>query len=167
MKKSNHIGGKNHKKYKKHTASEDKPTLLLKTPFQVYAIVKTKQGGTRISVLCSDDITRSAIIPGKFYKKVWFNQNDLVLCDLNVGGNDQQCYITHKYTAKEATQLKQLGHIQFENVSDFMIQEQHNKKHSQPIRDMFPHSSSESLEECIINHPISEESSESVDIKKL
>jgi initiation factor 1A len=171
MKKSNQTGGKNHKKYKKNNTVEVEHKLLLADQYQVYAIVQKKLGGTRVSVLCSDDIIRSAIIPGKFYKKVYMNENDIVLCDLNKGGDDKQCYITHKYYPKDATKLKHLGHITFENVGEF--QQTHQEEAKLSHRDMFPPSSSE--EDMIdndINHDhsydISDEiSSESIDLGKL
>jgi initiation factor 1A len=161
MKKSNQTGGKNHKKYKKN-AVEVEYKLVLAGKFQVYAIVQKKLGGTRVSVLCSDDRIRSAIIPGKFYKKVYMNENDIVLCDLNVGGNDDQCYIAHKYFPKDATRLKHMGHITFANVGDFHDNVQKEAKQSH--QDMFPHSSSEDVSNETED---SEESSESIDINKL
>lgn len=166
MKKSNQTGGKNHKKYKKNTTVEVEYKLLLADKCQVYAIVQKKLGGTRVSVLCSDDKIRSAIIPGKFYKKVYVNENDIVLCDLNIGGDDKQCYITHKYYPKDASKLKHLGHITFENVGEF--QQNEEKEAKQSHRDMFPPSSSEEDTININQNNIdSEDSSESIDLNKL
>lgn len=170
MKKSNQTGGKNHKKYKKVAASEEpKQILRLADKYQVYAIVKKKCGGSRLSVLCSDDKLRSAIIPGKMYKKVWFNEYDIILCDLNTGGDDKQCYITHKYTAKDAAKLKELNHITFEEVGSHFEEQKEEEKKSH--KDMFPHSSSEEDKPLNYNHIKEEssvdESSESIDLNKL
>lgn len=169
MKKSNQTGGKNHKKYKKNNNEAPKEKVLKLIPLndktQVYAIVKKKQGGSRITVLCSDNITRSAIIPGKMYKKVWFNENDVILCDLNMG-TDNLCYITHKYTGKEASKLKDMGHINFEEVGSYFEQEEEEKKEHV---NMFPKSESDD-EPINYNHikdESIEDSSESIDLQKL
>ena len=177
MHKSNLTGGKSHKRYKKHRVVDDtiKTELLLRGKNQVYAVVKNKSGGSRLAVLCSDDVMRSAIIPGKFYKKVWFNEYDLLLCELNTGGKDEQCYITHKYTNKDAMRLKTLGHITFECISNGTGQEEELEETKKDINDMFPPSSEEEEEEPIlnnINHKNNsedsiEDSSESIDIHKL
>jgi hypothetical protein len=109
---------------------------------------------------------RSAIIRGKFYKKVWFNPLDVVLCDL-FEGDDTLCYIIHKYTLNEARQLKHLGHIQFEEIGNYHV---HQEEEQRQTIDMFPHSSESfdelSKEDLPPSDSISS-SSEEVDIRKL
>jgi translation initiation factor 1A len=121
MPRSNLTGGKHHKRGKKKrtlpaTASNNKVELAGEN--QVYALVKAKMGGTRLRVECSDGKERSASIPGKFFKKVWMNAGDIILCDLNVGSDDSFCYIVHKYTPKDANMLKSQGHITFDVLED-------------------------------------------------
>lgn len=170
MKKSNQTGGKNHKKYKKggtHTEEQKEKLIKLGNQTQVYAIVKKKQGGSRLSVLCSDNVIRSAIIPGKMKKRVWINENDVILCDLNMGAHDL-CYIVHKYTAKEASKLKDMGHITFEEVGSYYEQVEEEKKEQ---ANMYPPSESDSNETPINYNHIQDESiddsSESIDLQKL
>ena len=114
MQKSNKSGGKNHKKYKKTKIDTDTQTLSLAEPTQVYAQVIKKQGGTRLSLLCSDGKNRSGIIPGKFYKQVFMNSGDVLLCDLNIEGDDGVCYIVHKYNAKDVMSLTAMKLINFQ-----------------------------------------------------
>jgi translation initiation factor 1A len=165
MKKSNQTGGKSHKKFKKSQPVQPKQDLLLAKPDQIYALVKNKQGGTRLSVLCSDNKMRSAIIKGNMYKKVWINQQDVLLCDL-FDDQPETCYVLHKYSLNEARQLKKLKEIPFEEIgetNDHII----DKKVKQDVRDMFP-TSSESFEEPQnVNQQESDSSSSDVDIKKL
>ncbi|QKF93677.1 translation initiation factor 1a [Fadolivirus algeromassiliense] len=121
MPRSNITGGKHHKKGKKHKGPVDiKQDNRIETAAmnQVYASIKKKVGGSRLLVECSDGKERSAIIPGKFFKKVWMNVGDIVLCDLNVGSDDSLCYISHKYTNKDANVLKSQGKFTFEIVED-------------------------------------------------
>ena len=147
MNKSNVRGGKSHKRFKKHRPDEVtvQPQLQLCDKGQVYALVKSRNGGSRLQVECSDGISRSAIIPGKFYKKVWFNQYDLTLCDLNIGGDDKQCYVVHKYTIKDAVKLKNLGKVTFEAISTLVstVDEDEDGETKKDIKDMFPQSDDE------------------------
>jgi initiation factor 1A len=171
MKKSNQTGGKNHKKYKKSTTTNEKQELLFATTNQIYAIVKNKQGGTRLSVLCSDNKMRSAIIKGKMYKKVWINQHDVLLCDL-FDDQPDTCYVLYKYTLDEARQLKRLNKITFEEIGDYQVDHKQNVKLKQDVRDMFPHSSESFTDEEVKNVNQQQESedtssSSGMDIKKL
>ena len=117
MHKSNITGGKHHKKGKKHRGpvnlNNDNKVEYAGTN-QVYSIVKKKIGGSRIVLECSDGKDRSGIIPGKFFKKVWMNVGDILLCDLNIESDDSQCYIAHKYSVKDAKVLKSQGKITFD-----------------------------------------------------
>jgi len=122
----NLTGGKNGKKGKnnrhKMVGSEKKDDKVLQAEdTQVYGCVLGRTGGWRLRVECSDGHDRDAIIPGKFYKRVWFDKGDIILCDLEMNGEHSVCGISHKYTSREATILKSLGKIKFEvqNTDDF------------------------------------------------
>ena len=133
MPRSNTTGGKFHKKGKKHrgviTNTDNK--IEYAGANQVYALVKKKIGGSRLVLECSDGKERSGIIPGKFFKKIWMNVGDILLCELNTGGDDSMCYINHKYTSKDATILKSQGKIEFEIVND--LPEESNYKYIEDI----------------------------------
>jgi translation initiation factor 1A len=119
MARSNLIGGKKHKKGKKNKGIvKTNKKMETANKDQVYALVKKKVGGSRLQVLCSDTKERSAIIPGKFFKKIWINVGDVLLCDTNVSQDDSLCYIVQKYTIKEANKLKELGEISFEVAAE-------------------------------------------------
>ena len=117
----NTTGGNRHKKGKnKRVVNKDEQhesRIDLANANQVYAIVKSRAGGTRLQVECSDGQKRSAIIPGKFYKKVWMNPGDIILCELP-DGNTSSCYVIYKYTPKEANTLKVQGHITFDVIQE-------------------------------------------------
>lgn len=117
MPKSNAQGGKKHKRYKKKKDNDQdvyKGKVNYATDGQIYALVKKRYGGRRIDVECSDGKNRSAIIPGKMWKKVWMNPDDVILCDLDATGDDSECYILQKYTPKEISILKSQNKISFE-----------------------------------------------------
>lgn len=117
MPKSNARGGKKHKRGKKNRdidTDNQKGKVNYATDNQVYALVKKRYGGRRIDVECSDGKNRSAIIPGKMWKRVWMNPDDVLLCDLEATGDEGECYILQKYTPKEISILKSQNRITFE-----------------------------------------------------
>lgn len=120
MPRSNLTGGKHHKRGKKRpgVSQKDDNRVEFAEAGQVYACVKKKIGGKRILIDCSDGKERSGLIPGKFFKKLWMNLGDVLLCDLNTGNDDSICYIVHKYTPKDANILKAQGKITFDIAED-------------------------------------------------
>ncbi|ARF11620.1 translation initiation factor 1A / IF-1 [Klosneuvirus KNV1] len=116
----NITGGNRHKKAKNKPKQEEvqqNKRVELAGENQIYALVKSRSGGTRLQVECSDGQKRSAIIPGKFYKKVWMNAGDIILCELK-DADINSCYVIYKYTPKEANVLKSQGHINFEVMQE-------------------------------------------------
>lgn len=134
MPKSNVRGGKHHKKGKKKRVEPSSNILILAQEGQIYCYVKKKIGGSRILVDCSDGKSRSAVIPGKFFRKIWLNPGDVLLCELNVNNDDTICYVSHKYTPRDASNLKKQGLIDFdvvyeEEISDIIISEEKNDEY--------------------------------------
>lgn len=122
----NTTGGKQHKKAKKHRVVPNQTAdhqVILADENQVYAIVKKKIGGSRVWVECSDNKERSALIPGRFFKKLWFNPGDIILCSLEPT-DDSSCQIEHKYTPKDASTLKAQGKMSFDVIHN---EQQENK----------------------------------------
>jgi len=115
----NLTGGNKHKKGKN---KKDRPNeqITIKTKMvyaedgQIYASAVKREGGTRITVNCTDGKTRSAIIPGKFRNRVWINPGDILLCELETLGTDNICSIVKKYNNHEARELKNKKLINFE-----------------------------------------------------
>ena len=106
-------GGKHHKKQKRNKGPIEDGKIVYADEQHVYASVLKKVGGSRIMVACSDTKERSGLIPGKFFKRVWLNIGDILLCQLNLE-DDSQCYIVHKYSNKHANMLKAQGKITFD-----------------------------------------------------
>ena len=119
MPRANARGGKHHKKGKKRRDDDNQnhSTALHATNNQIYASVQKKLGGSRLLVECSDGKNRSAIIPGRFFKRVWINEGDILLCELSIGSEDG-CHILHKYSNRDANVLKSQGKIQFDIVEE-------------------------------------------------
>ena len=46
---------------------------------QLFAVVREMQGGSRMSALCEDGLTRMVRIPGKLKRRMWCRPNDIIL----------------------------------------------------------------------------------------
>lgn len=107
-------GGKGHKKGKNKTHDDQKDeALVIRNDDQIYACVLSRKGGSRVEVTCHDGAVRSALIPGKFIRRVWINKDDILLCDYDMN-DTSRCYIRYKYTKREAQMLKNKGEIKFD-----------------------------------------------------
>ena len=116
----NNKGGKKYKR-NKNTLQENKNTRFKdENESQEYALIKKALGNCRFEVLCFDGKTRLATMCGKMRKRVFVNQDELVLVSLR-DWQDSKCDIIDKYNSNDIKKLKQLkcipDFIKFEEKS--------------------------------------------------
>lgn len=113
----NTIGGKGHKKAKKHVHSE-KRNMPYKDAEEGtdYAIVKKLLGSGWVNLMClSDNKVRLGKIRGNMYKKIWIGTADVVLISYR-GFQDNKCDIVFKYNNEEIQVLINRGQITYEQL---------------------------------------------------
>lgn len=92
--------GRNIKGGKKHKRNKNNKKLELKCiscDNYFNATIKSLLGGNQIKVLIDDlGIETTAIIPGRLYKKVWFNINNK--CTVFYSEKDKSCELVSKST---------------------------------------------------------------------
>lgn len=76
----------------------------------LYAVVLKNLGDCRMELECSDNNIRIGVVRGKFRKRVWIKQKDIVLASLR-SFQDDKVDIIHKYNDSEAKQLANLQEI--------------------------------------------------------
>ena len=88
--------------------------LILKDQDQEYGQILNKLGDKRFIVKCFDGVERIGKVRGKMHKKVWIDENDIVLVALRPDCNtiDNKADIIAKYSPEEIKDLKKSGHIQ-------------------------------------------------------
>tara|TARA_B100000282_G_scaffold145491_1_gene104578 strand:+ start:26 stop:529 length:504 start_codon:yes stop_codon:yes gene_type:complete len=116
----NNKGGKKYKR-NKNVLQENKNTRFKdENESQEYALIKKALGNCRFEVLCFDGKTRLATMCGKMRKRVFVNQDELVLVSLR-DWQDSKCDIIDKYNSNDIKKLKQLkcipDFIKFEEKS--------------------------------------------------
>ena len=105
----NNKGGRNYKKGKKDT--QPKKTNIKKTQdTEMYGEVLQTNGNGRFTIRCTDGIERIGIIRGKLRRRMWVNNNSIVLADV-WEFQDEKCSILHVYDETGVENLLELGEI--------------------------------------------------------
>jgi len=117
MPKNKGKGGKN----RKRGTNKNEPVkreLVLAEDGQCYAQVTKMLGNGRVTCHCFDGEDRVGIIRGKMRKKVWVNNQDIVLLGLR-DFQDGKADVIHKFQPDEAKQLQKKGEIpETTNIQD-------------------------------------------------
>lgn len=116
----NNKGGKKYKR-NKNVIQENKNTRFKdENESQEYALITKALGNCRFEVMCFDGKSRLATMCGKMRKRVFVNQDELVLVSLR-DWQDSKCDIIDKYNQNDIQKLKQLkcipDFIKFEEKS--------------------------------------------------
>lgn len=103
-------GGKKFKKGKKQSFHDKK--LIYKDPKedQEYGKIIKSCGNGRFQIQCFDGKNRLGIIAGNMRKKVWVNNDDIILFSKwEFTTDDNKCSIIHKYDRDEVKELQKSG----------------------------------------------------------
>jgi translation initiation factor 1A len=87
---------------------EEYEKLQLPKRGELFGIAEQLFGGSRIKVICSDNKSRLARIPGKLKKKLWIRTGDLVIIKPWEFQNDK-ADIVWRYTRTQAVHLSRRG----------------------------------------------------------
>jgi len=90
--------------------SENKRELIFKEDGQEYAQVLRMLGNGRLEAHCFDGRKRLCTIRGQIRKRVWINQEDIVLVGLREY-QDEKADVIMKYYPDEVRALKQYGEL--------------------------------------------------------
>ena len=122
----NKKGGKKFKKGKKQSYNDKK--LIYKNPKedQEYGKVISTCGNGRFQIECFDGKSRLGILAGNMRKRVWVNNDDIVLISRwEFLTDSDKCSIVHKYDSDEVSKLQKENefpkNIKFESENNFDI----------------------------------------------
>ena len=105
----NKKGGKKFKKNKKQVF-ENKMIYKDSKENEIYGKVTRKLGNGRFTINCFDGKERLGVVAGSLRKKLWINNDDIVIVSLwEFTTNCDKCSIVHKYDIDESRQLQKEG----------------------------------------------------------
>ena len=84
--------------------------LRLPDDDEVLGIVESMLGANRLRVRCMDGETRTARIPGRMKKRVWINEDDVVIVE-PWDWQDEKADVKWRYDSQEADQLRREGYL--------------------------------------------------------
>ena len=93
------MGKKKSKKLK--AGSTEKRAGRLPRGDMQYAVVREMSGGSRMSALCEDGLTRMIRIPGKLKRRMWCRANDLILIKPWPVQSDIKADLVYRYLPAE------------------------------------------------------------------
>lgn len=102
-------GGKN-KRRGKNIDSDNKRELVFKEDGQEYAQVLRMLGNGRLEAYCFDGTKRQCHIRGQMKRRVWINNDDIILIGLR-DYQDEKADVIMKYTSDEVRALKEYKEI--------------------------------------------------------
>jgi len=77
---------------------------------EVLGVVESMLGANRLKVRCMDGETRTARIPGRMKKRVWINEDDVVIVE-PWDWQDEKADVKWRYDSQQADQLRREGHL--------------------------------------------------------
>ena len=78
---------------------------------QQYAVVREMSGGSRMLAMCEDGNMRMVRIGGKFKRRMWCREHDLIIIKPWVVQTDAKCDLVYRYLPAERNWLKRNNKI--------------------------------------------------------
>ncbi|MAG27163.1 translation initiation factor IF-1A [Candidatus Pacearchaeota archaeon] len=95
---------------------EEQVPTRIRTPRdgQIMGVVEQRLGGNRMDIKCSDGKNRNCRVPGRFKRRFWLRDGDVVLI-VPWEDDDTKGDIVFQYRKNEKAQLKKKGMLDFSN----------------------------------------------------
>tara|TARA_Y100000034_G_scaffold126439_1_gene177672 strand:+ start:57 stop:434 length:378 start_codon:yes stop_codon:yes gene_type:complete len=95
---------------------EEQVPTRIRTPRdgQIMGVVEQRLGGNRMDIKCSDGKNRNCRVPGRFKRRFWLRDGDVVLI-VPWEDDDSKGDIVFQYRKNEKAQLKKKGMLDFAN----------------------------------------------------
>jgi translation initiation factor 1A len=88
---------------KKNSKISNIPFRKVKLPVkdEQFAVVSEMSGGSRLKAMCEDGQTRMVRIGGKFKRRMWVRENDLILIKPWTVQTESKADLVHRYLPTE------------------------------------------------------------------
>ena len=85
---------------------EEEVRLRLPGKDEMFAVVEQRLGYNKMYVRCQDGKIRIGRVPGRYSRRLWIREGDLVLIQLWQIERDKKCDIVYRYTAAQIEALQ-------------------------------------------------------------
>ena len=101
------------KQHFRKTLSEEEEIKRTPLPInnQVIGLLEQRLGAGRLKVRCFDGYTRICRVPGKYKRKLWLREGDIVLVSPWEFGGEEKGDIVYKYRKSQIVWLKRKGYL--------------------------------------------------------
>lgn len=76
---------------------------------QMFAVVEQRLGYNKMYVRCQDGRVRIGRVPGRYSRRLWIREGDLVLIELWQIEREKKCDIIYRYTGAQKAVLDRKG----------------------------------------------------------
>ena len=104
----------NYKKFKKPAAHGTGEIVRVRTPRdkEVLGVIESRLGFGKMHVLCSDKKMRICRVPGKYRRRIWVRDGDIVLAVPWEYEGDKKGDIIYKYRKAQGDWLRNKGFLE-------------------------------------------------------
>lgn len=105
------MGRKKEEQEREEEFQEEIRRVKLPKGRQVFGVVEQRLGGTRMRVRCLDNQTRICRIPGRFKRRLWIREGDIVLVEPWELSGEDKGDIIFKYKKSQIQWLRGKGYL--------------------------------------------------------
>ena len=94
--------------------------IKLPIPPQVFGLLESRLGASRLMVRCLDGKKRNCRIPGRLKRRLWVRPGDIIIVEPWEFGGDEKGDVLYKYTPTQVQFLKKKGYLkQLDEFEEF------------------------------------------------
>ncbi len=101
------------------TDEEIEKKVVLPKGNQVLGVVESRLGFGRMNVICSDKKIRVCRVPGRYKRKIWIREGDVVIVEPWPYQGEKKGDIIHKFRPIEVDWLRRKGYLK--ELEEFMV----------------------------------------------
>ena len=103
-------------KYKKnYTASTEETVVASRVRFpkgkEMFGMIESRLGYGRMNIICGDGKVRIGAVPGKYKRRLWLREGDIVIIEPWEYEGDRKGNVTYKYRKSHVEFLRNNNHL--------------------------------------------------------
>lgn len=104
-------------RYKKKKAEQEKGEIVVsrvKFPRrgeELFGMIESRLGFGRMNIICADGKTRIGVVPGKYKRRLWLREGDIIIIKPWEYEGDKKCNILYKYKKAHVAFLRNKNYL--------------------------------------------------------